>query len=197
MSAPELSEDSWESRMAARARARDAAGMRQPDGSPLESAWSQGPCIAEGSYLLWFAKFGHLEFQQMDTLEDAVELVVRLRDQSTTMAEVDEYGVPDALERVGSDVVEDFFELCDAREEQNAREWAEELKRARSVNPGPRYSIQLSPPAELSPFLPRSPGHLVGGLDGEQVIVERDRLEALFGRDRVTVRQERPAEATS
>ncbi len=155
--------------------------------------------IVEGSYLLWFAKFGHLEFQHMDTLEDAVELVVRLRDQSTSMAEVDEYGVPDALERVGSGVIEDFFELCDAREEQNAREWAEELKareRARSANPGPRYSLQLSPPADLSPFLSRFPGHLIGGLDGEAVIVERDRLEALFGRDRVTVRQERPAEAT-
>lgn len=156
--------------------------------------------IVEGSCLLWFAKFGHLEFQQMDTLEDAVELVVRLRDQSTTMAEVDEYGVPVALECVGSGLVEDFFELCDAREEQNAREWAEELKareRARSENPGPRYRIQLFPPADLSPFLSCSPVHLIGGLDGEAVIVERERLEVLFGRDRVSVRQEHPAEAAS
>lgn len=148
--------------------------------------------VVEGSYLLWFAKFGSLEFQQMDTVEDAVELVVRLRDQSTSMAEYDQYGSPDALERVGSGVVEDFFELCDAREEQQARERVEWLKgreRERTQNPGPRFDILITPPKDLSPFLWRYPGHLVGDLDGEAVITERDRLEALFGRERVTVRQ--------
>jgi hypothetical protein len=154
--------------------------------------------IVEGSYLLWFAKFGHLEFRQMDCLEDAVELVVRLRNQSTSMAEYDEYGSADALERVGSGVVEDFFDLCDQREEQNAREWAEELKaRKRAKDPGPHFEIRITPPAGLSPHLSRGTEWLVGGLDGEAVIVERDRLEALFGRDRVTVRQEYTAEAAS
>lgn len=156
--------------------------------------------IVEGSYLLWFAKYGSLEFQQMDSLEDAIELVVQLRDQSTTMAEYDQYGSPDQLERVGSGAVENFFDLCDEREQQLERERGERRKareREKTAKPGPRYSIELSAPASLSPHLSRYPQHLIGGLNGEQVITERDRLEALFGRDRVTVRQDYVAEVSS
>lgn len=146
--------------------------------------------IVEGSYLLWFAKFGSLEFREMDDIEEAVELVVRLRDQSISMHEYDEYGSPDCLECVGRGIVEGFFDRCDALEEQQERErqqWLVERERAQTA--GPRYSISLSAPAGKSPHLRRTPVHLVGGLDGEAVIVERDRLEALFGRDRITVRQ--------
>ncbi|WP_433568126.1 hypothetical protein ACQP1O_43000 (plasmid) [Nocardia sp. CA-151230] len=153
--------------------------------------------IVEGSYLLWFARHGHLTFQQMDCVEDAIELVVRLRHDSTTTAEYDQYGSACDLERVGHGIVEGFFDLCDEREEQNAREWQarqEARARERAAKPGPRYAILLSPPEGMEPHLWRGPEYLTGDLDGEQVIVERDRLEALVGRDRITVRQTATAE---
>jgi hypothetical protein len=154
--------------------------------------------VVEGSYLLWFAKFGSLEYRRMDSIEDAVELVVRLRDQSTSMHEYDEYGSADFLERVGHGVVEDFFDRCDAFEEQQERERQQrqaERKRERAAGSGPRYSIYVTAP-KGSPHLYRYPQYLTGGLDGEAVIIERDRLESLFGRERITVRQEQQAEAS-
>lgn len=151
--------------------------------------------IVEGSYLLWFAHFGSLECREMDSLEDAIDLVVRLRNAETW--EYDEYGSADFLECVGHGIVEDFFARCDAAEEQRQREWRElqaHQARERASNPqGPRYSIELSPPEDQSRFLSRPAQHLMGGLDGEAVIVERDRLEALFGADRITVRQSQQA----
>lgn len=154
--------------------------------------------IVEGSYLLWFAHYGRLEFREMNSIEDAMELVVRLRDCESW--EFDEYGAPDFLEKVGHGVVEDFFARCDELEERRRQEWREDRmrrERERATSPSvPRYSIELSPPADQSPRLSRPPQHLVGGLDHESVIVERDRLEALFGRDRISVRQNQRAAAS-
>lgn len=146
--------------------------------------------IVEGSLLLWFAKFGHLEFRQMNSIEDAIELVVRLNDQSTPSYEYDEYGSPDALERVGSGIVEDFFDQCEAREKQLAREREaahREYAARKKANPGPWYNVELSPPKGLSPHLSRYPEALASGLGHDDALAERDRLEALFGRDRIKV----------
>src|SRR5690606_33742698 len=104
--------------------------------------------ITKGSYLLWFARYGHLEFRQMDSVDEAVELVVSLRDADTAV--FDQYGVAEALECVGKGVVEDFDRLCDEYEERRAAEAeAARKERARELEenpPGPRYSICVSPP---------------------------------------------------
>jgi len=147
-----------------------------------------------GDYIMWFAHYGTLEFERMDdSLEGIVDEVANYDDESTS--EYDCHGIPLDLELVGSGVVENFHTLVDARREQLKVEraaTAEEYARKRAAEPvdnTPKYHIYLSAPTEHT--------HLGRGvciaarLPLDELVAERDRLEAIFGKDRITVKDAR------
>jgi uncharacterized protein YcaQ len=150
--------------------------------------------IETGDYMLWFAHYGTLKFEmRRGPLEHIVSEVADYDDE--TSSEYDSHGVPLDLELVGSGVVENFHTLVDERHEElrakrkaAAEEWAK--KRATEpVDERPKYHIYLSPPTEHKQL---GRGVIIAArLPMDELIIERDRLEAVFGKDRITVKDAR------
>jgi uncharacterized protein YcaQ len=150
--------------------------------------------IQSGDYILWFAHYGSLEYEKRrGPLEDIVKEVADYDDEDTHS--YDSHGIPLDLELVGSGVVENFDALVEARRaeiETERKAAAAEYARKRAAEPvddRPKYHIYLSPPTEHKQ-LGRSVC-VAAHLPMDKLVSERDRLEAIFGKDRITVKDAR------
>lgn len=151
--------------------------------------------INKGDYLLWFAHYKSLVFERMEDVAEAIDLVLLLDDCDTST--FDQHGCVLDLERVGYGIVSDFDQQCEDARKKREAEWAAErarIQRKREANPepsGPRYRIRLKGPDGVGKGLYSHGEYIAHDLDSEAVIVERDRLEAIFGTARIKVEASR------
>lgn len=154
--------------------------------------------IARGDYIMWFAQYGSITHQRMTcSLEKVVDYVARMDQEST--ADYDDHGIPLDLEHVGEGIVENFHDLVRARDDElraereaGAAEYRKQQAEKKAT--GPTYSIFLTPPPQMDSshshlYSYRAGTRLAFGLPFDDLVAERERLEGIFGRDRITVRE--------
>ena len=144
-------------------------------------------------YVMWFARYGNLHAVSCTgPIEDIVDWVAEMDQED--IRDYDEHGIPEALERAGSGIVEGFWDLVNARREamtQERKQRAEEYSRRlaeRKESGEQMYRILLKPPDGVGGnHLGRRPVAIRLGLTHDAVIKQRDELEALYGCDRIVV----------
>jgi hypothetical protein len=150
-----------------------------------------GVTYRKGEYLMWFTRYGSVVPEHHETLDDCIELAVLLDDCDTST--FDSHGCWEAVERIGYGLVSDFDERVDEAIKLKEARWAAATERRteKVVKEGPLFTISLKKPESMSAkHLSSFPTAIAHGLTNAEVIAERDRLEELFGKDRVVVRRE-------
>jgi hypothetical protein len=151
-----------------------------------------GMTYRKGEYLMWFTRYGSVVPEHHETLDDCIELAVLLDDCDTST--FDSHGCSQAVERIGYGLVSDFDERVDEAIKLKEARWAAAAERRKSeqaIKKGPLFTVSLKKPESMgAKHLSSFPTAIAHGLTNDEVIAERDRLEELFGADRVVVRQE-------
>jgi hypothetical protein len=148
----------------------------------------------KGEYLMWFTRYGSVVHEHHETLDDCIELAVLLDDCDTST--FDSHGCWEAVERIGYGLVGDFSGRVEEAIKLKEARWAEaaeKRKREQVAKEGPLFTIALKRPdlSEISKRMGSYPTRIAWGLTNTEAIAERDRLEELFGADRIVVEQER------
>ncbi|WP_432794443.1 hypothetical protein [Rhodococcus ruber] len=134
--------------------------------------------IHEGTYLMWFSRFGATECHAMPSIEDCYDLALMLEDAETYV--FDQYGVLGEVEKVGEGVVPDD-------------EWERGLEEYRAVEVAECQASSEAIPRDAGAIDIRRPGRgwafsLVSSPSVNDLRSEEARLAALLGRDRVQLR---------
>ena len=153
--------------------------------------------IDEHIYLLWYSCEDRVLCRTEFNVDSAVDSAVSMLRDAEVQREDDcscRYVPPEhpiALEQPGVGLVDGFIEQVnkDWRKEQEAE--AENAPVPAPPKVGPLYRIELTPPSDLAVRPGWPPFDIVSNLTYDEVIVERDRLEAVMGRDRIVVKLDR------
>ena len=147
-----------------------------------------------GQYIVWFAHYGSVDWEpHPGPLEEIVDWVAGMDEEDTN--QYDQHGIPLAVERIGTGLVDGFDEMVDARQEARKREReahaaryaAEREHRRAEQGDQPRFRVRLKPPESVGTGLARCGVVLATWLTQEQAIAETDQLAATFGKDRINM----------